>query len=1521
MLEFWNNLAGGVESITILRDEERERSWDAASPDGSTYVSAAALVEDADQFDAEFFQFTPREAEFTDPQQRLFLECAWEALESAGCDPRRYQGLIGVYGGSSPSSYVFNLYMNPEAAASAGAAQIGLGNNTDFLTTLVSYKLGLKGPSVGIQTACSTSLVSVHLACEALLHGECDVALAGGVSVRVPLRSGYYYREGGILSPDGHCRAFDKAARGTIFGSGAGVVVLKRLDDALAEGDSIRAVIRGSAINNDGATKVGFTAPSVEGQTEVIIEALENSGIPAATIGYVEAHGTGTVLGDPIEISALTAAYRLTTAARGFCPIGSVKTNVGHLDAAAGVAGLIKTVLALEKRLIPPSLHFSQPNPRIDFDSSPFFVNTTLRRWESKGVPRRAGVSSLGIGGTNAHVVLEETPALDPTDRARPWQLLILSARTQSALDTSTRNLATQLSDNPGAPIADVAYTLQLGRRAFDYRRMLVCSGSADAGRALGELDRTRVLTSCADENNRRTVVFMFPGQGAQYTGMGAELYRLEPVFRTEVDRCAGLLAPHLGFNLAEVLFAPPGDAAHAADLDQTVITQPALFTIEYSLAQLLISWGIKPESMIGHSIGEYVAACVAGVLSLEDALRLVAVRGRLVQESDRGSMLNVLLPEEELLPLLSSDVALAAVNGSSGCVLSGQTAAIAALESRLKAAGVECQPLRVSHAFHSAKMEPVMAPFLQEVQRVSFRRPDIGYISNVTGTWIGSDVVEPVYWVRHLRGTVRFGDGIAELTREPNRIFLEVGPGHVLSSLVRRERHGSEPKLDVIATMRDSRDARSDWATLLSAVGKLWLAGGEVEWARLHSGEKRRRVSLPTYPFERQRYWINPNAAFDVQHYRDPEVRKAKDTAEWFYVPSWKRSVVYEPDGHGEHLERSGWWLLFVGKGSLNERLLERLSAIGQKYVVVSSGAGFLKVDDRSFEIAPDRASDYQRLLRELRGAGKTPERVVHLWSTGDAPAAESSLDPGEMYRGFYSLLFLAQALSAVKLIEPLKLVLVTNNLHQVTGDEQPVPERAMALGPMKVIPQEHTHIRCQSIDLASPAEHDEAAVEYMLGELFSGAGDHVVAYRGRHRWVQTFERVPPPTSRTAAAVPLRPGGVYVIVGGFGRFGLMIAGYLARTFQANLVLVGRTGVSADDGGVPSSDVDRRRSAQWRMTKVQELEALGATVQVAQADIAERSQLAAAFDSAVARFGAIHGVIHAAGLQEHRFIDALTVPDCERMFRSKVDGLLTLEQILRDRPIDFCVTTSSLSPMLGGLGFAAYAAANLFMDAFVLRLRQQRRAPWRIINWEGWPPLGSGDADMSQKPARSRGGISDYFMSDEEVIACFQRALTGPRAAQLVIATADLNRRIDQWVKLERVAAVDTQPPAQGRGSRKLKGEFVAPRDEVERTIADVGRSVLGIEAIGVFDNFFEMGGSSLLAVQLMARLREVLKQQIPLKVFFERPTVAGLAEFVRTDAAENLQELDELLAQVEQLDDEQIRMRLAAEIRGDSRS
>jgi amino acid adenylation domain-containing protein len=863
--QLWANLLAGRETIHHFTAEELEARDPAALRHDPAYVRARGLLDDVELWDAAYFGYIPKEAELIDPQQRFFLECCSDALEDAGHDPARERGSIGVWAGQSLPTYLLANLAKDRSLLDriAGEYQVGsypviLGNDKDYLATRVAYKLDLSGPAMTVQTACSSSLVAVTQACWALQAGHCDFALAGGVSITFPQKRGYLHQEGGMVSEDGHCRSFDAGANGTVFSSGCGVVLLRPVEDALADGDHIYAVIKAAALNNDGSAKVGFMAPSPDRQGEVIASAHAQAGISARAVGYVETHGTGTPLGDPIEFEGLLNAFRETTTASGFCALGALKTNTGHMEVAAGVSGLIKAALVVREGVIPPTLHYQRPNPKIRFEGSPFYVPTRVMPFPADATPRRAGVSAFGVGGTNAHVIVEEPPAQADATGAWPEQLLVLSARTVTALDAASARLADHLESNPTLDLASAAWTMQIGRRVHAQRRALVARSREEAIALLRGKDPRRVWSGVSRSSPR--IAFMFPGQGAQHPAMGTELYALAPMFRAEIDRACETLKPHLGFDLRSLLLRPPGDEstpALAERLNQTIVTQPALFAVEYALARQWIAWGVAPEAMIGHSVGEYVAATLAGVFTVEDALALVATRGRLIMGLPGGAMLSVRLAEAELAPLLTDAVSLAAVNGPTLCTVAGPHDAIASLEAELANRSVISKRVRTSHAFHSSMMDPILGAFEARVRQVPLSLPTLPFMSSVTGTWItATEATDPAYWARHVRCTVRFWQGAQELLRGGDRTLVEVGPGRSLSTLARQA--GSK---SAFPSMTDAGEAAGERAAALEAVARLWLSGATPDWLALHSGETRCRVSLPTYPFERRRFWVEPPA------------------------------------------------------------------------------------------------------------------------------------------------------------------------------------------------------------------------------------------------------------------------------------------------------------------------------------------------------------------------------------------------------------------------------------------------------------------------------------------------------------------------------------------------------------------------------------------------------------------------------------------------------------------------------------
>ncbi len=1489
---FWWNLEHGVESLIEFSDAEiLAAGVPPAFLQNPSFVKRGTPFDRADWFDAAFFGINPREAETMDPQHRLFLECAVEALEDAGYGGDTRPESVGVYAGTSGNSYLLAYVLaNQQVVESVGGYQLMLGGDKDFLSTRVSYKLNLKGPSISVQTACSTSLVAVQMACQALLGDQCDLALAGGVSLGFPQKTGYLYSEGMILSPDGHCRPFDAEGRGIRAGYGAGIVVLKRFEDALRDRDAIRAVILGAAVNNDGADKMGYSAPSVEGQSTVISSALRMSGVDPASITFIEAHGTGTQVGDPIEIAGLERAFRAHTDKKQFCAIGAVKGNIGHLDTAAGIAGLIKAVLALQYKRIPPTINFRKANPAIDFVNSPFYVNDKMLEWEPNGSPRRAGVSSFGIGGTNAHVVLEEALPSEPSEVLWPAQLLVISARTSNALDAMTARMAQHLESNHSISLADACYTAQVGRKRFPYRRAIVCSNSEDAIAALNK-SSLRAPSTSFEESSMRPVTFMFSGQGSQHPGMAQGLYQTQPVFRQQMDFCNDFLSRELGCDLRGVLASQNGDSKV---LYQTRIAQPALFAIEYSLARMWMSWGVLPDAMIGHSIGEYVAACLAGVFSPEDALRVVSARGRLMQQMPAGGMLAVSLPLAEARKFVNERICLAAVNSPSFCTLSGANTDIATLQKRLESSGIDCRDLHTSHAFHSSMMDGALTPFLELLQTVKLSSPSCPFISNLTGTWITPDqATDPSYWVNHLRRTVHFAEGISELATSPGRLFLEVGPGQTLSTFARDCTRGMAG-CEVLGSLPHPKDHQSDVCYLLNTVGKLWLAGVTINWEEFHKGEKLHRVPLPTYFFERKRYCVQPQpstsstvptSASSVPVTAPTGLGRREDLSDWFYAPSWQRSVSPTVEAAQDTY---GPWLVFADQGVLSDQVSEILAARRETFITVRRGSAFAFHRDNDFTINPGRAEDYGLLLNEMQSRGLTPRSILYLW--GLPQVSQGGTRNGQA--AFDSLLSLAKAFGDSRFRGPMDWVVVTSGLHAVTGQETIDPEQSLLLGPTKVIPREYSNLTCRAVDifpLPTLGTNYSDLVENLLMEPAMTRPWRPVAYRDGYRWEQTFERVRLPARRKSV---IRERGVYLITGGMGGIGLTLATHFAEHGHARLALTGRSKLPERAEWQRWVDEhDESNEVSRKILTIRNLELLGAEVLPLTADVSDRRAMAVAIDAIETSFGPINGVVHAAGIPGGGLVQLKTPAMAQQVLSPKVEGTLILDSLLDMTKLDFFVLCSSIDAISPVAGAVDYSAANAFLDAYATAKRKKGHTLVTSINWDAWQEVGmAANAEVPRNMVERKRAFLESAIKPAEGIEAFRRVLASGMS-QVAVITHDLPRLIIEVANsanpTEALSAPEkdsSREPAEARHSRPdLASTFVPPETDTQKRLADIWIEVLGIGEIGVDDNFFEMGGHSLLATGILSRIRSSFGVSVPLRTIFETPTIRQLSSHLDT--------------------------------------
>jgi phthiocerol/phenolphthiocerol synthesis type-I polyketide synthase E len=1472
---FWQIVRDGREAVRRYTPDELRA---AGIPDEEiadpAYVPAFGSMNDVEHFDAAFFGYSPREAEALEPAHRIFLECAWEALENGGVDPVRASGGIGVFAGAGTPIYTEeNVRGNPEAAAAIGEFAMLVGSGKDFLATRAAYKLDLRGPAMSVQTGCSSSLVAVHMAAQALLHRECDLALAGGANIVTPNVTGYRYAHGSISSPDGHCRAFDADAQGTLGGNGVGVVLLKRLEDAVRDGDPIRAIIKGSAVNNDGGQKIAFTAPSVEGQAAVIREALEVADVDPSTIRYVEGHGSGTDLGDPIEIAALTQAWRGWTDRRQFAAIGSVKTNVGHLDAASGITGFIKTVLAMENRAVPPTVHFRAPNPKIDFASSPLYVSNRLEEWDADGAPRRAAVSSFGIGGTNAHVVLQEAPVAHPSCARRDTQLLVLSARTPTALDAATERLAAHLRENPGQPLADVAWTLQAGRRELGFRRTLAVRPGEDAAALLDARHPERIATA-AVEDGHRSVAFLFPGVGDQYPQMARGLYAAEPAFRAEVDRCAEVLRPRIGIDIREVIF--PGDAPKETPagagidlkamlgrtesatpeterLNRTEIAQPAVFVIEYALAKLLMSWGIVPEAVIGHSLGEYAAACIAGIFSLDDALELVAERARLIGALPGGAMLAVPLSPEAATGFLVEGTSIATVNAPELCVVAGADGAVDEVRRRLADAGHVARPLAATHAFHSPMMDPAVGPIEALVARMRLNAPKIPMVSNVSGTWItAAEATDPRYWARHTRETVHFDRGAAELLRGTGRVLVEVGPGQTLSTFIRQR--GDAGAVPVIPTVRYPYDRTPDSAFLLSALGRLWLAGVTPDWAAFHDGERLNKVHLPTYPWERQRYWIEAPRPGQAVAVRSRGGRQA-DPAQWLYVPSWRRTAALRPEYGG------GRVLVFADDSPLADGAVQALRAHGREPVVVRPGEAFARTAE-GWTARPASREDARKLVEALAEEGGVPAKVLYLWSVADAGA-----------RGPVGVLVLADALSRAK--AEFDLLAATTEAVEVSGGEAVDAARAALFGAGAVLRVEVPSVAARVADVTVPAGAAEARAmgARVAAEALAGS-ERAVALRGRHRWVRGFDAVKP------APVPapvLREGGVYLLIGGLRGRNELLAEHLVRRYSARLVLMDST--LPHRGGwdpmvkarLPEDPLRRQ------IERIRELEAEGAGILTIQVLPSEPEQMRDVLRETDRTFGALHGVVFAPLAHEEpprEAVGEVRVAQWERRMGHLLGELAGVRAALAERAMDFVVVESSLTPALGGVGLIEVAATHAAIDSFAATTADDA-TPWTSAAWDRW--FGEDEP------------VEGYGMDEAGAAAAFEHLLTLAGEPHVLLSTGDVEYRVTARVEDVASSVGSYARPA-------LATEYHAPTTDVEEVVGAMWEELLGITPIGIHDDFFALGGHSLLATQIISRCRDNFGLELPLKAIFEAPTIARFAALVE----------DAIVAEIDALTDEE---------------
>ncbi|HTD55320.1 MAG TPA: type I polyketide synthase [Silvibacterium sp.] len=1454
--EFWEHLlAGNILISDFSREELRNAGVDDAALSSRDYVRRGNTIDDADCMDADFFGLSRREAEITDPQHRVFLECAWEALEHAG-----YTGdgeRVGVFAGAGMNTYILQLLSNPSVIANAGGYQLMLANDKDFLATRVAYKLNLRGPAVAVQTACSTSLAAVHLACQSILSGECDMALAGGVSIPFPQGVGYPYVPGMILSPDGYCRPFDAAAKGTVPGRGAGIVVLKRLSQALADEDRIYAVIRGSAWNNDGGGKVGYTAPSIDGQATVIRAALAVAGVTADRIGYVEAHGTATELGDPIEVAALNAVFAESNAQPRSCVLGAVKANLGHADVAAGVAGLIKAALAIDTGVIPPTPNFRQPNPVLELDRGPFVVSSSAMSWPN-GKERWAGVSSFGIGGTNIHVVLSSVPSRPARVQTSRPRVFPVSARTPTALSTVCERLAERLESDPSLDAEGVASTLQLGRREFAFRRAVVARDCTELAAGLAKPPMNRDM---AAPDLARDVVFLFPGQGQQFAGMAAALYQSDPAFRSTIDAGAEILRDEYNLNAVELISGSEKTPELRSQLADTSVAQPVLFLVEYALAARWRGLGVEPSALLGHSLGELTAACVAGVFSFEDGVRLAAERGRLMSQTPAGIMLAVMLPPDKLAAYIEHDIWLAAENGPRMSVASGLAAPMEQLERRLAADRVASVRLASRNAFHTPLMADAAKAFRDRVESVSRHAPSIPWLSNVTGTWINAAEAQSArYWGDQILARVRFTQNLAALS-DRNCFLLEVGPGEALIGIARQQM----PKSIMAPSLGAENRRNSDEIVFLEAAARAWECGIALSWHALQPDAGRRRIPLPTYPFERQRYWIEPAAPAEPRSTEArppaelPEARsdranlaRREDVASWFYAPSWQStppaSVVLHPSG-----QTVDCWLVLLDRSGLGELLAAGLRQKGATTITVAASERFTR-SGLEFSIDPAQAGHYERLWEEIGALDLRPAALLNLWTM-----------TGMGVETYDSLLLLLQ--SAGRHRQRLRRVeTIADHLESVAGETIQEVERAEIFGLLRVIPAEYPHTQCRVIDVQAPPGGLDAIAQQILVEIEAPGPGLTVAYRGEGRWQKGWTPAPLQPSHSD---PFREHGVYLITGGIGGIGYSVARYLLQQYSASVILTGRTELPPRElWAAWIAEHDNDDAISRRIFRMQELERLG-EVRFICADVCDKSAMANVVAECRRDFGEIHGVLHAAGTPGGSMIASEDTAEAAATRRPKVQGSIVLAELLREAKLDFFVLCSSVSAVLPAAAQSAYAAANAFQNYFAAWCRNTLKMPAIAIGFDAWQEVGMA-ADMvlpegfeQVKEERLR-----TAMTTGEGIEVLRRALAGWRGPEILTTT----------VSLDALLTRPSSAPATHE-SHCVRSEG---NDPELAAILEIWRDLLANSDIAPTDNFFELGGHSLMGTMVAARIRERFGVELTLRALFEAPTPQAVAEVIR---------------------------------------
>lgn len=1436
--EFWENLALSKESLLFLGEDELiSYGVPKSLMKDKNYVNCTTDLPNKDYFDSKFFGYSRDEAAMMYPGHRFFHECVWEALEDSGYVPDNIKESIGIYAGAGEDALWQSFVNFSKDKNKVNNFYLRKITNKDYLSTLVSYKLGLKGPSMNINTACSTSLVAIHAACKALIFGETKMALAGASSLAATNQKGYIYEEGSIISNDGHCRAFDKDSTGTVNGEGVGVVVLKRLKDALADNDNIYAIIKGSAVNNDGSNKVGYTAPSVDGQVACIKMAQKFSKVSPETISYVEAHGTGTKLGDSIEVEALNIAFNNDKSFT--CPIGSVKTNIGHLDTASGVAGFIKTVLSLKNKKIPSSLHFKEADGYINFSGGPFFVNNKLTKWESRSNNyRRAAVNSFGVGGTNAHIILEEAPEREIREEEENFNLLILSAKTETALENYLSKLKHFLSTEDDLNLADMCYTYQTGRQHFDSRVSLVFNDKRELQELLEEKS-SKSISLTGNKKTQNRIVFMFPGQGSQYVKMGRDLYLTNTLFREYMDKGFEFLKEVTDRDFKEILY--PEKESPDFNINDTCFAQPIIFLIEYSIAKLVMDYGIIPDYMIGHSIGEYTAACISGLFSFEQTLKLVVKRGELMHKLPKGIMISVPISEQEAQNFLHLKVSVAAVNGPKQIVFSGDQSQMDKLQEELTARDISFVKLHTSHAFHSAMQDSILEEYEAEFQNINFNHIQIPFISNLTGEFIKKDEAElGKYWAQQLRNTVNFSKGINTILSYKNLFFIEVGAGNSLTSLIRQQK--TENNFKSINLIRSAKNFENDEKYFLDKLGVLWCNGLNIKWQELHKDKKRFKTSLPTYAFDKIFYQTEVD--FSKLFSGSSLVAKRNDLENSFYFPSWERSMLNKIEKTEKKI-----FLIFSDDSNVTDKIIERLISNDNLVIEVSIGKSFVKSSSVKFSIDPFSNEDYKLLFESLQLDNLIITDILYLWSL-KFESSEFELTQENLHFGLVYF-FPANIFKNWKQAANKNIFFFTNLLHKVIGNEDINQGQSLLLGLIKAAGIEKQAV-VRNLDIEKGINNEKLIADILAEVLNEQQHPHqYIAYRFGQRWVQSFQKVYQDLAIEESSA-IKVDGTYLITGGLGNMGFSISKYLIERYNANIVMLGRKSLI---------EIVQDHTYGKRL---KDLKILGKNVVYLQADICDPD----AVKSLRQRISdPISGIIHLAGnvsSSDLELVENTSFTKTVNMLSPKLIGIKLLYENFKNADLDFFWMSSSLAATFGGISFGAYASANSYLDYFAF----DKSGIFKCVQL---PQINFDDKILD---------ISNNILSKQELISVFEKSINIKHADVIYISKEDITSKM-HLIFSSTALGIKEDKEIKKSERPELQTVYQEPQNDTEAKLKLIFEDFFEISGIGVTDDFFELGGDSLRAMVFLKIVNKEFNIEISILDFFSYKNIKGMAGLI----------------------------------------